>query len=378
MATKRKPEQDNAPQVGLFDDPLGQPTLFAVPPPTTLTLEDRFGVPPFSVLDGRGGQWKDRKEAWMGLGIRSEEGRDDKLLDYSSLTEASDEPCPTCTGTGTKPGTIKTCQHCAGTGRKFGNHVRMGSTSVFDPVVCELAYRWFCPPGGLVLDPYAGGSVRGLVAAILGRDYFGIDLRPEQIAANYEQASQVLGGWQGEHGSPYWQEGDSRDMAKLFPHAEAADLVFTCPPYYDLEKYSKDPRDLSNAGPYHKFLAAYRDIIGYCCHALKPDRFACFVVGEVRAKDGSYVGLVPDTIRAFQDHGLAYYNEFILVTPLGTAPVRASSVFVGGRKTVKAHQNILVFVKGDAKVAAAAVPLPGANASQEAEAWVDTTELVQE
>ncbi len=37
-------------------------------------------------------------------------------------------------------------------------------TSIFDPVLCELAYRWFCPPGGLILDPFAGGSVRGIVA----------------------------------------------------------------------------------------------------------------------------------------------------------------------------------------------------------------------
>jgi len=31
-------------------------------------------------------------------------------------------------------------------------------TSIFDPVLCEIAYRWFCPQGGTVLDPFAGGS----------------------------------------------------------------------------------------------------------------------------------------------------------------------------------------------------------------------------
>lgn len=57
-------------------------------------------------------------------------------------------------------------------------------TSIFDPVLTELAYRWFCPPTGYILDPFAGGSVRGIVAAVLGRAYTGIDLRPEQIEAN--------------------------------------------------------------------------------------------------------------------------------------------------------------------------------------------------
>jgi hypothetical protein len=39
------------------------------------TLSDRFGVPPFSVLDARQGYWQDRKRAWLALGIESELGR---------------------------------------------------------------------------------------------------------------------------------------------------------------------------------------------------------------------------------------------------------------------------------------------------------------
>jgi 1-aminocyclopropane-1-carboxylate deaminase/D-cysteine desulfhydrase-like pyridoxal-dependent ACC family enzyme len=65
-------------------------------------------------------------------------------------------------------------------------------TSIFDPVLCELAYRWFSAPGHTVLDPFAGGSVRGLVAAMLGRRYIGNDLRAEQIDANREQADDFV------------------------------------------------------------------------------------------------------------------------------------------------------------------------------------------
>jgi hypothetical protein len=39
------------------------------------SLADRFGVPPFSVLDARQGYWQDRKRAWLSLGIQSELGR---------------------------------------------------------------------------------------------------------------------------------------------------------------------------------------------------------------------------------------------------------------------------------------------------------------
>lgn len=39
------------------------------------SLAERFGVPPFSVLNAREGWWQDRKRAWIALGIQSELGR---------------------------------------------------------------------------------------------------------------------------------------------------------------------------------------------------------------------------------------------------------------------------------------------------------------
>jgi len=42
---------------------------------TSGNLSDRFGVPPFSVLNAREGWWQDRKAAWIALGIKSELGR---------------------------------------------------------------------------------------------------------------------------------------------------------------------------------------------------------------------------------------------------------------------------------------------------------------
>lgn len=63
----------------------------------------------------------------------------------------------------------------------------VSATSIFDPVFCEIAYRRFCSPGGTVLDPFAGGSVRGIVALRLGRRHVSIELRAEQAAVNCAQ-----------------------------------------------------------------------------------------------------------------------------------------------------------------------------------------------
>jgi hypothetical protein len=478
------------------------------------SLAERFIVPPFSVLDARQGYWQDRKRAWLDLGIESEIGRDARAYNKAGGADPVSERIR-----GMTPG---------------------DGASIFDPVLCELAYRWFCPDGGAILDPFAGGSVRGIAAAWLGHPYTGIDLSARQIAANRAQADRILTDREpaptgptmrvkisaaqarqrfhgcapdyirdvchgaccrsstaptgimvtihpteeaaitargarvdhgllqprdgerrcpfqtgehlcGLHGTPdkpfgciaspftlnragtlivrnryrllkcykddrdgpappayqafrsslnlifgddeaqritdhlddgggdlyaampvesyrrlrdndaikhgetvdgdddrpipRWLEGDSRDLLPTIP-ADTADLIFTCPPYYDLEVYD-DPRDLSRAPNYKAFLDGYAKILTDAARCLRPNRFAVIVVGEVRDKTGCYHGLIPDTIGVMEAAGCHYYNEAMLVTPIGSLPVMSARPFQASRKLAKGHQNVLVFFKGD-------------------------------
>lgn len=219
-------------------------------------------------------------------------------------------------------------------------------TSIFDPVLCELVYRWFCPVGGSILDPFAGGSVRGIVASRLGRHYTGIDLATAQLAANERQRG-ICG-----HPQPKWLNGNALDARTLAPGNY--DLVFSCPPYGDLERYSDDPADISTM-QWGEFLKAYRAIVAVCIGMLKPDRFACFVVGDIRDAKGIYRNFVGETVRAFTDAGAKLYNEAILITAVGSLPIRAGKQFASSRKLGKTHQNVLVFVKGDPKQATAEI-----------------------
>lgn len=122
-------------------------------------------------------------------------------------------------------------------------------------------------------------------------------------------------------------------------------MIFSCPPYYDLEVYSDDPADLSNM-EWWEFIAAYETIIERAAARLRPGRFAVFVVSEVRDREGFYRGLVPRTIHAFERVGLRLYNEGILLNVVGTLALRATKQFEAGRKLGRCHQNILCFVKG--------------------------------
>jgi hypothetical protein len=298
-------------------DVAAEAALFEVEAPPPVSLADKFGVPPVSVLDRRTGEWQDRKRRWLTLGFQSEVGRGDALT-YAKGARGGLDPVSQIL------------------------HDRVGATSVFDPVLCELVYRWHTPPGARILDPFAGGSVRGLVASTLGRWYDGIELRPEQVAAN--RAQRHLGS----DIEPRWIEGDAQRLDALVDGDY--DLIFSCPPYADLEVYSDDPRDLS-AMPYADFLDAYRRIILMSVAALRRDRFAAWVVSDVRDKRGAYRGLVADTIGLFIDAGARLYNEAILLEPMGTAQIRAERPFVATRKLTRVHQHLLIFVKGDAKAA---------------------------
>jgi DNA modification methylase len=219
--------------------------------------------------------------------------------------------------------------------------VGAGGTSIFDPVVCEIAYRWFCPPDGTILDPFAGGSVRGIVASRLGRRYIGIELRGEQVDANRAQLG--LAGAP----APEWREGDAREIDQLAADV-SADLVFSCPPYWNLERYSDDPADLSTMGE-EAFFAAQAAVIRDAVARLREDRFAVWVVGDVRNAQGFYVNLPGRTVEAFEAAGAGFYNDAVLVTACGSLPIRVGRQFVAARKLGRTHQNVLVFVKGDPK-----------------------------
>ena len=274
---------------------------------TNPLLRDKFIEPPFSVLDTKSGNWVRRKKEWKKIGIKSEIGRNAKTFGKFTPNQGKSD--------------------------RFDDK----ATSIFDPALCEILYHWFCVDGKEILDPFAGGSVRGIVANYLGYKYTGIDIRQEQVDSNREQGLDILEA----NNQPNWYVGDSNEVLNGF--TKEFDFVFSCPPYGDLEVYSDLEGDISNMS-YIEFMKAYEEIIAKSCNLLKSGGYACFVVGEVRNKQGNYIGFVPDTINAFRKCGMKFYNECILLDQLGNASMRANGN-MKSQKLVKVHQNVLVFKK---------------------------------
>ncbi len=273
------------------------------------SLADEFGCPPFSVIDTRQGFWQARKKAWNVRIGDNGESREGTL--FSS----------------------------AKTANEFAQKLKkVGTVSILDAALAETLCRWFGRPGFTAIDPFAGDSVFGFVACSLGLSFKGIELRKEQAELN--QGRLDAAGLSGVYIN------DTSENIDAHIDDESADMVFSCPPYADLEVYSDDPRDLSNM-PTAQFMELYGSILGSTYRKLKDNRFAVIVISEVRAKGGEYIGLVPHTIDQMCAAGYKFWNEIILINSHGTLPLRAGGPMRASRKVGRTHQNVLVFCKGD-------------------------------
>ena len=290
-----------------------QNDLFGSEVETKGDLFDRFGVPPFSVLDTRQGYWQTGKKQLINkYHLESNNSRIDKTYGCGSYDDFL--------------------------GKKLKE---LGTTSIFDPFLCDLLYTRFCPVGGLVFDPFAGGAVRGIIAGKNKINYIGCDIRDDQILENNALLDKT-----NLEVKPTWICIDS----KKYIHKDMYYFVFLCPPYGNLEKYSNLKGDISNMD-YSDFILSYQEIIQKTLENLNNNSFSCFVVSNFRNKKGNYNGFVRDTQYIFEDSGCNLYNEFILLNSVGTVRLRVGKQFDATRKCGGVHQNILVFLKGDAKKA---------------------------
>jgi hypothetical protein len=265
-------------------------------------LEDSFVIPPFSVLDTRQGYWKDRKKGWNDLIKDKGESREGKLSESELMGDINN------------------------------------GVSILDPVLAEIANRWFGLDNCNTFDCFAGDSVFGFVSDYLGNKFTGIELRQEQTDLNNKRLTGT--------GSKYICDDGQNVLKHIKPNTQ--DLLFSCPPYFDLEVYSELENDASNQKEYKSFLAILEKAFTDSIKCLKDNRFAFIVVGDLRNKLGGYYNFPNDVKNIFIKNGMLLYNEMILVEPLGTLPQRVRR-YMHNRKVGKCHQNILVFYKGDAK-----------------------------
>lgn len=219
-------------------------------------------------------------------------------------------------------------------------HSHNGNASVLDPVACEVILRFFMPRDGKrVYNPFGGGVQFGYVSGFYGYDYIASEIRQNQCDANNKICE--------EFGSARWVKSDS---SKYEPDGNF-DLVFSCPPYYKVEKYidydGLSPEgEINSLDTYEKFRDALFSGYGIAIDHLNDNCFFVIMTGDSRDSKGAFYCSESETELFLKGEGLSIYNRIVYVESEFTRLAHAKKT-LNTRKFPKREQKIIAAYKGD-------------------------------
>lgn len=240
--------------------------------------------------------------------------------------------------------------------RKSREEAALGHPALFPMALASRLIECFSKAGErVVLDPFAGAGSAPLAAMRMGGKGIGLELSAEFVRIAKRRAGQLSM----EDGEVVFHRADARRLKK-FVAPESVDLVITSPPYWDIllqrrsadgkapRNYGKTARDLGKIADYQQFLAALEEVFGQVHQALKPGKYCCVVVMDLRKKD-KFFPLHADLAERMKGLGFIFDDliiwdrrqEYNNLRPLGYP-----SVF----RINKIHEFILIFRKTKLRV----------------------------
>ena len=214
-----------------------------------------------------------------------------------------------------------------------------GGASVLDPFACEVCLTLFMPEfGKRVYNPFGGGVQYGFVAGTRGYEYVASEIRQNQCDANNKICTDLPARWIVSDSSTFEPEG-------MF------DQVFTCPPYYKVERYidydgNPPEGELNDMDTYEQFRDTLFKGFEVALNHLNENCFFIVMVGDSRDKDGNYYGIESETELWMKDHGLVLYNKIIFLESAFTKLAQVKHT-MNSRKFPKQEQKIIVGYKGN-------------------------------
>lgn len=177
----------------------------------------------------------------------------------------------------------------------------------FSNVLAREIYRVYCPMGGTVLDPSAGWGDRELGALASGTvaHYIGID--PNEHMYTYYHDMKAL--------NPSVRVTILGHGAEELPYSdeESVDLVFTSPPYWNLETYTQLPgQSVDVFSTQELWMRGFLfEMMQRAYYRLKRRGYFLLHIRDIRG-----VELVAPVVRKMKELGAIFHQPFILA--LGT------------------------------------------------------------
>jgi hypothetical protein len=228
----------------------------------------------------------------------------------------------------------------AGFANVVTGHSSNGNASVLDPTACEAILRFFMPSAGKrVYNPFGGGVQFGFVCGSYGYGYVASEIRQNQCDANNKICSNFK--------NVKWIKSDS---SKYKPRGKF-DLVFSCPPYYRVERYldydgKPPPGEINHLSSYEEFRDALFAGYKIAMDHLNGNCFLVIMTGDSRDKKGAYHCSEAETELFLRDSGLIIYNKITYLERKFTRMAQAKKT-LNTRKFPKCEQKIIVAFKGD-------------------------------
>jgi len=217
-------------------------------------------------------------------------------------------------------------------GKNIKEWVKVGgpqrALSKFNSENCKNIINYFTCEGDTILDPFAGRT-RAIISNHLGRKYVGFELTEKYFPAEITSNRKIF-------------NMDSGDMNDVLDDSMKFDLGFTCPPYWNMEKYSADESDLSTFKTYDKFLDGCNYRLELVSQHLKEDGFLIIALMDFR-RDGIFYPWHTDTINFFHKNtDFKLYDTIIWeMSPAKTHPLYPQALL--NRRMLNTHEYCLVF-----------------------------------
>jgi len=212
--------------------------------------------------------------------------------------------------------------------RSDGGHSNTSSRNEYSPFpeeVARLCYELYLRDRKTIFDPFAGWGERGFYAKQYSKEYIGFDIN--QDAIDYAKTTFAV--------ENILADSASDDIPKH-------DGVITCPPYWNLEKYSDD--GLDSAPTWASFLYEYWHLFGRVYARAGIGAIFCIQVGDWRS-EGVYYDLAHKTRVLFEEMGAETIDDVII----SRKNISKIKIMLPQAKrldyTVKTHEYLLVFKK---------------------------------
>lgn len=217
--------------------------------------------------------------------------------------------------------------------------------SEFNPNVAKNIISFWSEDKDKILDPFAGRT-RALIAYSMNRQYVGYEVS-KHVSDYIHQRFVELGLDKRDNFNVKINNKDCREIESDYYKKEEFDLIFTCPPYWNLEEYESVPGQLSDINDYDMFVYALAARLNIAVSVLKKGKYMAIVIGDFRKK-GKYHTLHCDLIKTMEKNKDIKLHDVIVMQNM---PFNTAAYYFGAKRkykfTSKAHEYLLIWKKND-------------------------------